>query len=268
MMKHSPPTGLLRSLPVAVALVLTSACGGWSFAPGSSPAPSEDIVPATTAPPEPAPAPPPVIAAPVAPTPAVVRDPALERQIANLELRLLEKEAQAEDLQVRLDDARREVVRALGGQRSRTTQAEAASAIEAAQTTLESLPADAAAHAINESTRLIELARAELENRNYAGSAYLANEAQSAAAAVRGQFANAGQEPPRPGELAFTLPLHLETSSRANVREGPGTSFGVLFTLPTDAPLVAYSSDAQWLRVADDSGQRGWIHESLIRPRR
>src|SRR5512133_1887410 len=41
------------------------------------------------------------------------RDPELERRVARLEMRLLEREAQVEDLQSRLDDARAEVVRAM-----------------------------------------------------------------------------------------------------------------------------------------------------------
>ena len=50
-----------------------------------------------------------------------------------------------------------------------------------------------------------------------------------------------------------------------NVREGPGVRFAVLFTLPARTQVVAYSSSEQWLRIADDSGRRGWVSQSLIR---
>src|SRR5437867_10139094 len=43
--------------------------------------------------------------------PVVVRDTALEQRAGRLELKTLEQEAQIEELQDRLDDARREVVR-------------------------------------------------------------------------------------------------------------------------------------------------------------
>jgi SH3-like domain-containing protein len=114
---------------------------------------------------------------------------------------------------------------------------------------------------------LIEHAKTELALQNYGGAAYLADQAERAAAAAQTRFASAEQSAPRAGEQPFTLPLHLQTTANANVREGPGTGFGVLFTLPAESPLLAYSSTEQWLRIADDAGRRGWIHQSLIRGR-
>jgi uncharacterized protein YraI len=61
--------------------------------------------------------------------------------------------------------------------------------------------------------------------------------------------------------------ISLETTTGANVRAGPGTGFGVVYTLPARSRVVAYSSAEQWLRVVDDSGRRGWISQSLIRGR-
>jgi SH3-like domain-containing protein len=49
------------------------------------------------------------------------------------------------------------------------------------------------------------------------------------------------------------------------VRSGPGTTFGIVYTLPARSRVVAYSSADLWLRVVDDSGRRGWISQSLIR---
>src|SRR5437899_12177054 len=46
-------------------------------------------------------------------TSRVARDTALESRAARLELKVLEQGAQVEELQTRLDDARREVVRAM-----------------------------------------------------------------------------------------------------------------------------------------------------------
>jgi SH3-like domain-containing protein len=69
----------------------------------------------------------------------------------------------------------------------------------------------------------------------------------------------------RPDERSLALPLPLETTRGANVRSGPGTGFGVLYTLPPQSRVVAYSSAEQWLRIVDDSGRRGWISQSLIR---
>ena len=68
-------------------------------------------------PPHPANPPPPVRTtrdtARVTRQPVLVRDTALEQRAARLELKVLEQAAQVEELQRRLDDARREVVRAM-----------------------------------------------------------------------------------------------------------------------------------------------------------
>src|SRR5260370_34612354 len=69
----------------------------------------------------------------------VLRDTALEQRAGRLELKTLEQEAQIEELQDRLDDARREVVRAMAKLQSLATRAEAASGMAEAEIALEAL---------------------------------------------------------------------------------------------------------------------------------
>jgi hypothetical protein len=191
----------------------------------------------------------------------------LERQVVALELRLLEKEAQAEELETRLDVARRESVNAMARARTLATRVDASAGITDAEAALSALPPLAPAQVSGEVKDLIERAKVELAQQNYGGAVYLADQAKRAAAAAQTRFAPVEESAPRNGEQPFTLPLHLQTTANANVREGPGTGFGVLFTLPAESPLVAYSTTEQWLRIADDAGRRGWIHQSLIRGR-
>jgi hypothetical protein len=255
------------------AVTLTGSCI-WNASPTSGTA----STPSPTAEPEPVPPP------PVATAPAPARETqsvdlerqvaaleqesaTLERQVVNLELRLLEKEAQAEELETRLDEARRESVNAMARSRTLATRVEASAGIGEAEAALEALPPLAPAQLATEVKALIDHAKAELAQQNYGGAVYLADQAERAAAAAQTRFASAEERAPRAGEQPFTLPLHLQTTANANVREGPGTGFGVLFTLPAESPLLAYSATEQWLRVADDSGRRGWIHQSLIRGR-
>jgi hypothetical protein len=197
------------------------------------------------------------------PQPAVVRNPELERQLARSELRLLEKEAQIEDLQAQLGDARQEVVRAMAKLQSLATRAEAASGIAEAEIALQSLRATGAP-ASADLNELMKQSTAEFDKQNYGGALYLANQAKSSAATARGQLASVDRGSLRPGEVPFELPLELQTTSRANVREGPGASFKVLFTLPGGAPVTGQSFADQWVRVTDDSGRRGWVYRSLI----
>ena len=71
--------------------------------------------------------------------PVAVRDTALEQRAARLELKVLEQEAQVDELQSRLDDARREVVRAMAKLQSLATRAEAASGMAEAEIALQAL---------------------------------------------------------------------------------------------------------------------------------
>lgn len=236
-----------RALPV-LAILAISACGGMRKPEEAAPA-------APVEPPAAAPAP--------QPQPPVVRDTELEQQLARSELRLLEKEAQNEELQRQLDDARQEVVRAMAKLQSLATRAEAASGIAEAEIALQSLRASGAPTS-PELSELMKQSTAEFDKQNYGGALYLANQAKSAAVTASGQLASVERASLRPGEVQFALPLELQTTTRANVRDGPGGDYKVLFTLPAGAAVTGQSFAEQWVRITDDSGRHGWVYRSLI----
>jgi uncharacterized coiled-coil protein SlyX len=201
--------------------------------------------------------------------PVVARDTALEQRAARLELKVLEQEAQVAELQSRLDDARREVVRAMAKLQSLATRAEAASGMAEAEIALQALRSangnnSPASPEYGQGSQLLQLATAEFDQQNYAGALYLATEAKNAAAAGQGRVSSDDRTSTRKGEVPFALPLPLQTTGRANVREGPGANFKVMFTLETGVPIVAYSYVEQWVRVKDGNDRPGWIHQSLI----
>src|SRR3954463_16358661 len=84
---------------------------------------------------------------PVAPPPAprvvretvTIRDPELDKRVARLELQLLARDAQIEDLQTRLEDTRAEVVRAMAKLQSVASRAQAASAMAEAEVALQTM---------------------------------------------------------------------------------------------------------------------------------
>src|SRR5947208_4942520 len=203
------------------------------------------------------------------PQPVVVHDTALEQRAGRLELKTLEQEALVDELQSRLDDARREVVRAMAKLQSLATRAEAASGMAEAEIALQALRTANGNNApaspeFDQGSHLLQLATAEFDQQNYAGALYLATEAKNAAAAGQGRVGSDDRQTTRKGEVPFALPLRLQTTGRANVREGPGSGFKVLFTLETGVPIVAYSYVEQWVRIKDDSDRPGWIHQTLI----
>lgn len=199
-----------------------------------------------------------------------VRDRDLEQRISRLELRLLERDAQVEDLQARLDEARREVVRSMAKVQTLATRAEAASGMAEAEIALRTLRRSAGGQSAPEVARaakLLEDATKEFNVQNYGGALWLANQAKSTAGIGRSRFASGDPSSARPGEVMFAVPLRLQTSGRSNVREGPGSAYRMVTTLEAGTSLIGLSYVDQWMRVQDDSGHAGWVFWNLVQKR-
>lgn len=210
------------------------------------------------------PAPPPQPTVKVVHDTVTVKDPDADKRAARAELQLLARDAQIEDLQTRLEDTRAEVVRAMAKLQSVASRAQAASAMAEAEVALQSMksgkddPPEA-----TQVTRLVKQSATEFDKQNYGGALYLANQAKTVASGYRFRLASNSQEA-RPGETLFAVPIKLKTTSKGNVREGPGTNFNVSFSADANSLITAYSYADEWIRVSDDSGRSGWIHRTLV----
>lgn len=196
-----------------------------------------------------------------------VRDPELERRGAVLGLQVLERDAQIQDLERRLDEARQEAVRAMARLQTLATRAEAASGIaetEIGVQTLRNQAGSASAAELQQAEQLLRMSTAEFTNQNYGGSLYLATQAKNLAKAGETRLAGARRAALRPGETSFAIPLSLRVEATANVREGPGTSFPVLFTLDRGSPVVGHSYLNEWVRITDAQGRAGWVFYNLV----
>jgi TolA-binding protein len=212
---------------------------------------------------------PPSAAPPVAA--ATPRDSALERRAARLELRLAERDAQVADLQARLDEAREEIVRTLAKLQTVASRAEAASAMAEAEIAVQGLRAAAGTQAngvaeVGQAGTLLQQASTAFGQQNYGGALYLANETKRVAGMGRTRLAGAGSERGslRPGEVAFAVAVPLQAVARGKIREGPGSTYRVVFTVEPGAVLTGYSYVDQWVRVADESGHAGWMFVTLV----
>jgi uncharacterized protein YraI len=194
-----------------------------------------------------------------------VRDPELDKRVSRLELQLLARDAQIEDLQIRLEDTRAEVVRAMAKLQSMASRAQAASAMAEAEVALQTLKSGPSADPPEAAqvTGLVRQSAAAFDKANYGGALYLANQAKTVAASYRGRL-GVNREGARPGETLFAVPIKLKTTSRGNVREGPGTNFAVSFTADPGSSLIGYSYADEWVRISDDGGRTGWIHQTLV----
>jgi hypothetical protein len=194
-----------------------------------------------------------------------VRDPELDKRATRLELQLLARDAQIEDLQVRLEDTRAEVVRAMAKLQTVASRAQAASAMAEAEVALQTMKSGSTQEPVEATqvTRLVKQSATEFDKQNYGGALYLANQAKTVASGYRGRL-GVSKEGTRPGETLFAVPIQLKTTSRGNVREGPGTNFSVTFTADSGTQITAYSYADEWIRITDDSGHSGWIHQTLV----
>ena len=188
----------------------------------------------------------------------------LERRIGRLELSLLEKEAQVDELQSQLEETRQEVVRAMAKLQTIATRAEAASGMAEAEVALQSLKPDAQAPEATQASRLLHDAATEFDQENYGGALYLANQAKSLAAAGGGRLAADEKGADRPGERAFALPIALRAVGSGNVREGPGLGAPLAFSVEQGDALTGYSYLDEWIRITDGTGRPGWIFRKLV----
>jgi hypothetical protein len=191
-----------------------------------------------------------------------------DRRIARLELALLEKNAQVEELQARLDEAREEVVRAMAKLQTLASRAEAASGMAEAEVALQPLKARRTtqqnAPEAAQASRLLREASAEFNQENYGGALYLANQAKALAAAGTGRLYARERSADRPGEKPFAVPIPLRTVGSGNVREAPGTTAPIAFAVQGGDSLTGYSYVEDWIRISDEMGRGGWIFRKLI----
>jgi len=239
---------------VAIAVVVLPALTGCAAKASSESAAPVPAPPLTTVPPR------------VDTVRLAVPDPEQQRRIGELEVRLLERDAQIERLETTLEETRREVVRSLARLQTSATRAEAASALAEADIAVQTLRTrDPQAPELAPARRLLDQSTAEFGRQNYGGALYLANQVKSLTASGRGRVAAGGDgAPARPGETAFAVPVPLAVGSRANVREGPGTNFRVLFTVDRGAALTGLSHLEDWVRITDETGRSGWVFYNLV----
>jgi hypothetical protein len=190
-----------------------------------------------------------------------------DRRLARVELALLEKSAQVEELQARLDQAREEVVRAMAKLQTLASRAEAASGMAEAEVALQPLRVRSSQQNAPEATQasgLLREASVEFNQENYGGALYLANQAKALAAAGTGRLSARERSADRPGERPFAVPIPLKAVGSGNVREAPGTNAPIAFAVEGGDSLTGYSYVEDWVRISDDMGRGGWIFRKLI----
>jgi hypothetical protein len=197
--------------------------------------------------------------------------PELQDRLARLQIQLFERDVQLQDLQEQLEATRLELVRNMARLQTQASRAEAASGMAEAEIAVGSLRRTPGAANLPELARADELFRqssAEFADENYGGALYLATQVRTLVRAGQARLRGRGESALATGETVFAVPVPLSTTSRANVRAGPGTNFAVAFTLDPSAAVTGQSYTSQWIRVVDGQNREGWIFNTLVTSRR
>jgi len=195
-------------------------------------------------------------------------DAALEDRVARLQIELLEKDVLLADLQGQLDATRLELVRNMARLQTQASRAEAASGMAEAEIAIATLGRADGGESLPEFRRAEELfsqSSAEFENENYGGALYLATEVRTVVRTGQARLGGGGSL--LDGEALFAVPVPLQTTSRSNVRSGPGLTFDVVFTVDPAAEIVGQSHTSQWVRIVDEQEREGWIFHTLVTSR-
>jgi len=199
----------------------------------------------------------------------------LEEQIAKLQIRLLERDAQLgqlrdrqESLQKKLDEAIVEAVRAKAKLRSLESRAEAASTMAEAEIAVKTIRGQAPERQRDpeflQAERFLDMSAKEFEKENYGGALYLASQAKNLLPTAQGPLASDEQLAPVGGEIPFAAPLLLQITKTSKLREGPGLEFRVVATLEKGTRVTGHSYKGQWVRVRGDHGLSGWVFQTLV----
>ena len=210
---------------------------------------------------------------------AVCRDENETRRIENQRMRIamLEKEARNRQLGAHLsfqkqmaDEAVIEVVRAKAKLRSIESRAEAASTMAETEIAIKGIKQLATMGTIGSSEHLIKadallkMSTEEFKRENYGGALYLAGQAKIQVKALKAGLEQDRLHDQISGEVLFLPPLPLKLIKRSNLRDEPDINSTIRRTLEKGELIVGYSHKDEWIRVNTESGDSGWIHQSLV----
>ncbi len=204
----------------------------------------------------------------------------LEKDVAALNMRILEYEAIIDDLrarseghQKRLDAAIIEVVRAKARLRSLESKAEAASTIAEAEIAVNAMRKridavdDVMKEEFNAAEQLLKMSTREFKNRNFGGALYLANQSKGQVRALQMHLSGDLEKPPMEDEKRFVKPLPLRVLANSNLRSGPGLDKDIVGRLAKDALVTGHAYSGRWVRVETSAGGVGWLFQPLVAPR-
>ena len=189
-----------------------------------------------------------------------------QRQIMELEIRLIAKQSEIDKLSSIQEETINEVVRLKAKLRSRHSKADIVANLAEAKLLLKSLQAETGQHLqaelLKRAGQYISMSETALEKGNYDGASYLIGQA-------RVSLATSDSDPEEQLEnnakiTVFSIPVPMQVKQLSNVRAGPGMAQKVMYRLKSGTSVLATGYRGLWVQVNGENGIRGWIHYSLL----
>ncbi len=64
--------------------------------------------------------------------------------------------------------------------------------------------------------------------------------------------------------LIAKIPSVIVKKKKCNVRSGPGTNHGIVFTVEKGVPFKILERKGVWIHVMHADGDKGWVHANLV----
>ncbi|MCB1752231.1 MAG: SH3 domain-containing protein [Gammaproteobacteria bacterium] len=188
------------------------------------------------------------------------------REVGRLQLQLLAKQAEINQLLSAHERALQEAVRAGAKLRGLDTRADAVAAIAEAALMIRNAKErarDDQQQALVHADKLLESSRREMKSGNLNAASYLAARASSLArpAADYGPGHATGE-----AETLFAVAIGMRVKKLSNVRELPEIDTKPLFQLAAGAEVRALGYSDLWIRVVTREQREGWIYYNLLIP--
>ncbi len=186
------------------------------------------------------------------------------KQSLEWQLQLAERHSRIQQLQLSLDQAVQEIVRAKARLRSRNSKAETVANLAELKQELKAAESGEVSSKqqsqIDRARHYLDMSENALEKNNYEGSSYLMGQARQALT----QLAS-----PKSGKIhsesAFPVPVAMKTRKLCNVRESANLKSKVLVQLKPGANVLAIDRKGLWVKVRTPEGKTGWSHFSLLK---
>jgi len=186
------------------------------------------------------------------------------REVGQLRLQLLAKQAEINQLLIAHERALQEAVSANARLRGLDSKADVVASIAEAALMINNAKEaarDEQQQALAHAEKLLATSRKEMQAGNLNSASYLATKALSLAqpAADFGPENQTGAS-----ETAFAIPIGMQVKKQSTVRELPGIHSKPLFQLAGGVNVKALGYSDLWIRIVTDDEREGWIYYRLL----